>query len=464
MLDDAHSDVVALSTLLNRLPIHAPDVRGASFRNPNGVAMKLANFRSLDPTSAGAGFTRGNRLERAVWEQFAEEPRALAAAAQAVGVLAGSEAAAAPVNRWWLSDPRQRYWMEVTARPDIGTDLRAPQADESGRWYWGYGLINEVRPGDVVLHYDQNAEAVVGCSRAVGTVWAADIRWAARGTYARAKGIAPHTRPGWYLGLEAFTTLARPATRAALESRRGELAALKDALEAVHGAPVYFPFMLYKGGRPLSPQQAYLTKCPVELLQLVPELTRALALSVPAESSAPVDPGMTNRRRADDGSAVPRVVLRESGAPLGRDYREADEQAAVSCRDPFAVDPAHVERSLRGHAATQNSLAAWVRGQGLVPRSPSPADPPFDLAWERDGVLWVAEVKSVVPENEEKQLRLGLGQVLRYRHLLSDYYRVVRPVLCVERAPTDPTWTTLCDSLRVALTWPGCFDLSLPLA
>jgi 5-methylcytosine-specific restriction protein A len=46
--DDTEREVVDLSDLLNRLPIHPirPDV--AKFRNPNGVALKLANFRAID--------------------------------------------------------------------------------------------------------------------------------------------------------------------------------------------------------------------------------------------------------------------------------------------------------------------------------------------------------------------------------------------------------------------------------
>jgi hypothetical protein len=43
----------------------------------------------------------------------------------------------------------------------------------------------------------------------------------------------------------------------------------------------------------------------------------------------------------------------------------------------------------------------------------------FDLAWQIGRTLFVAQVKSLTLRNEEKQLRLGLGQVLRYADLLS---------------------------------------------
>lgn len=71
-----------------------------------------------------------------------------------------------------------------------------------------------------------------------------------------------------------------------------------------------------------------------------------------------------------------------------------------------------------GNAATQNELADKLRASGVEPRSPRPDEPNFDLAWESNGRVFVAEVKSITPRNEERQLRLGLGQVLRYRDVM----------------------------------------------
>jgi hypothetical protein len=64
----------------------------------------------------------------------------------------------------------------------------------------------------------------------------------------------------------------------------------------------------------------------------------------------------------------------------------------------------------------------------------------------------VAEVKSITAENEEQQLRLGLGQVLRYRQRLAalGHDRVVA-VLVPERQPRDPSWRELCQDLGVVL-------------
>ena len=103
---------------------------------------------------------------------------------------------------------------------------------------------------------------------------------------------------------------------------------------------------------------------------------------------------------------------------------------------------------------------------GREPRSPGVGEPNFDLAWTEAGTatVVVAEVKSLTDANEEKQLRLGLGQVLRYRHLLRGSHPSVTAVLVIEREPVDVSWAELCRDLDVALCWPGCFEEALHLS
>ena len=90
---------------------------------------------------------------------------------------------------------------------------------------------------------------------------------------------------------------------------------------------------------------------------------------------------------------------------LGSQYRLASVGQPQVGRDPFSVDPAVVERGLRGHALTQNALATAVESAGLEPRSHRPTEPSFDLAWERDGVAYVAEVKSRRGEEHHRSKR-----------------------------------------------------------
>lgn len=59
LLDDTDARVVDVSEVLNRLPIHPARGDEQSFRNPNGVALKLANFAALDPAYPGGGHVPG---------------------------------------------------------------------------------------------------------------------------------------------------------------------------------------------------------------------------------------------------------------------------------------------------------------------------------------------------------------------------------------------------------------------
>lgn len=117
-----------------------------------------------------------------------------------------------------------------------------------------------------------------------------------------------------------------------------------------------------------------------------------------------------------------------------------------------------MDRALRSHAETQEALAEAVRAADLMPRSPLPGEPVFDLAWEDGETIVVAEIKSLTKRNEEKQLRLALGQVLRYAHLLGAKGRRVRPIIATARRPGDESWSELCQAAGVALVWPATFE------
>jgi hypothetical protein len=147
---------------------------------------------------------------------------------------------------------------------------------------------------------------------------------------------------------------------------------------------------------------------------------------------------------------------------VGRAYRRADEDAAVANRDPFDVDPTKIDRGNRGHATTQNALADFLRGHGIEPRSPQQNECDFDIAWEHADTIFVGEVKSITDANEERQLRLGIGQVLRYRQALSVRHAKVASVLVPEREPRDSSWAELCREVGVLLVWPGSLDSVLP--
>ena len=90
-------EVIALSELLNRLPIHQERPDAERFRNPNGVHLKLANWKAIDPNYPGVGMERGGRARmQAVWDRFANDPVALAAAVERITATADGRAPVLP--------------------------------------------------------------------------------------------------------------------------------------------------------------------------------------------------------------------------------------------------------------------------------------------------------------------------------------------------------------------------------
>ena len=86
--------VIALSALLNRLGERKGLRSSSTFRNPDGVAMKLQNFKRFDPfylDQGLSGLTRGSSGEQPVWEKYAGDIAALAAAAKVIRVAIDDE-------------------------------------------------------------------------------------------------------------------------------------------------------------------------------------------------------------------------------------------------------------------------------------------------------------------------------------------------------------------------------------
>lgn len=179
-----------------------------------------------------------------------------------------------------------------------------------------------------------------------------------------------------------------------------------------------------------------------------------------ASASAETPPDLDLRHWIENADLVSTPSRAGRAAFEGKSYREANERVSLNHEGHLEIDPANVERALAGHAKTQNALARFIVARGLTPLSATKLEPDFDIAWIEGDVLNVAEVKSVTDLNEEGQLRLGLGQVLRYRRSLAAQHKgPVRAVLVVERKPLDSEWPALCAELGVVLSWAPFDDL-----
>jgi len=137
---------------------------------------------------------------------------------------------------------------------------------------------------------------------------------------------------------------------------------------------------------------------------------------------------------------------------FGQPYRVANEAVSIAEGDPFERDPQLLERALASHMSIQNKIAELLMRRGMTPLSPLASDPEFDLAWQdTKGQITLVEVKSTTATNLESQLRLGLGQVLRYGQILSGRGEHVTLLLVTELPPRDAEWQALADRVGVHL-------------
>ena len=214
-------------------------------------------------------------------------------------------------DRWWQDKAGERYWLEATDREDIGADLRAPDADASGRDNWRYTLFKETTPGDVVFHYDSRAGAIVGWSHVSGPWEPQPIVWAARGSYARERHAEPVEVPGYRVPLADFTQLAQPVTLEQLRGAKRAMAALVTREVAGGKHPLYFPFEL--SNRDVRPMQGYAFKLPASFLDLFRELaagkTEADRLAAAAQRNPHMnigEPAAAKVKSNGQGAAAPR--------------------------------------------------------------------------------------------------------------------------------------------------------------
>lgn len=189
------------------------------------------------------------------------------------------------VKDWWASDPAERYWMEITNRSELGVDVRAPQVVPGKSVPWHYQLVAQTQPGDLVFHWHDapsGVRAIVGWSEVVGPLDVALDTWTPHS--GPSKGT-PVTGPAWIMPLASLHLLDEPITLPALLARRDQVLGVEERLRARVSGPTYFPFTKY-GDDGLRAAQAYLTKCPADLVAL---LESEFGLRLEATERAAVD-------------------------------------------------------------------------------------------------------------------------------------------------------------------------------
>ena len=152
---------------------------------------------------------------------------------------------AGPISAWWAGDARQRFWLEITDRPDIGVDLHCPQRDATGSRTPGYSLIWSVEPGDVIFHYSLQKRAIIAWSRAAGQVTEAPTVWLSHRGATRRRLHEQRAQAGWWLDLDGPFPLDPPLTLSQLRDRADDVRAILAKLKAAHTGSLYFPFTFW---------------------------------------------------------------------------------------------------------------------------------------------------------------------------------------------------------------------------
>ena len=330
------------------------------------------------------------------------------------------------INEWWKDYPSECFWLEITWRLDIGADLKAPQfAGDGERETYSYTLLKYVSVGDIVFHYSTRHSSIIGYSIVDSEYFEDDIKWKALGTSALKDEREAYIRPGFKVGLRNFTEFSDPISLNNLRAYSSNILSIKNKMEKTHKGGLYFPFSFDKEILVKGAVQGYLVKFPESIVSLFDQM-----------QSAPIKQ---------------KNLAKIEAINLGTKYRKADENTASSKRKPFDVDPDVVDRGTNAHARIQNSIAETLVENGIKPESPGNQSINFDVAWRFGSKHYLAEVKSTTVDNFEKQLRLGLGQILRYSSLiLEENEAEIAPILVVEKI-LDESWYATCSNVGVTL-------------
>jgi len=89
--DKKSEEITNLSDLLRKLATKTNPSKTDTFRNVNGVYMKLMNFHRLNPDYSGKGLERGAKAEKLVWDAFVDKKQELKQIAENIKLHAESD-------------------------------------------------------------------------------------------------------------------------------------------------------------------------------------------------------------------------------------------------------------------------------------------------------------------------------------------------------------------------------------
>lgn len=288
---------------------------------------------------------------------------------------------------WWDDNPEERYWVEITDRPDVGADLKAPRADRGGNNGWSYNLIRNVWPGDIVFHYKD--EEFVGASVAGGPLEARPIIWTPRASWTRKIAESEQPRDGWWLPLYSFTQSKNPLTLTEIRKPDNEDWIRNWITDKDKKFPrVAAPFQRYKGA--LRGAQGYLAKMPKEFVARWSQLSD---LSIKLTD--------VQDRLTQLGAFEP-----------PREHSETPPDTSSLDDSDYYVQIVGGKRvQSRKHASIVNKAIEWFSNQGMNADRAHPIDILLDSSL-------IIEVKTTGERSTLFAIREAVGQLLEYKHFV----------------------------------------------
>jgi len=311
-----------------------------------------------------------------------------------------------PFRYWWSSDLEERFWVEIRYVEGLGKDLRCPIRDKDGNSNPWYDLVESVRPGDVIYHWNAIQNGFVGVSEVAG------------------EGIVSGDERS--VPLRDFRSTERIVLLADVRAKEAEILEVRERIrDSYPGFGAYYlPFQFRNDG--LRMMSNYFAKLPKELVKVL----------FSAET-----PGTEFEPHLDlAGSQHSRMAYLQ---PF-KGKSDSDYIARIAPRQ---------ERRSRSHETLVNALANWLEEKGFQPAR----NQAVDIGLERPSVIFEAKT---IRTGWALAIRQAVGQLYEYR-----YFGISSPetaLVFVAPCPIPAHWQAYLERDRdIACAWLEGSDFTL---
>jgi len=335
------------------------------------------------------------------------------------------------VAYWWDQVTTEKYWVEITDRPDIGADLKCPQTKKGNREYWSYSLIRSIWPGDIVFHYSTNEQAFLGASVAGGPLEERSIVWVPHGTYGRNSEKDLKPRPGWWLPLYGYSEAKRRLTLVELREPENQNWFLnwfqKMQEQRKRGEIIAAPLQPYPAQ--IRGAQGYLAKMPLVFVERWSQLSDMVNLHAREEEELVRLARVARPQGASEGISPQSVTFKP------KSYEEYS-----------AFIRGGVQRRSRNHEKLVKDAADFFRRHGASISNPHPIDllmlSPLPI---------IFEAKLVNNLSAGFAVREAVGQLYEYRYFIGP--RNANVCILLDEKPDELFVIYLENFLGIQIVW-----------